>query len=123
MWLLDTNALIVCIKKRNKDLFKLNYSYTTIFSLIEYPIAINQVSLTYFYPNFNTYNKSIEYTSKLRKIGTPIPAIDILIGSITLEQNMNLVSNDKHFTLFLNVEPQLQIIDVNDYIQNILDIE
>lgn len=123
MWLLDTNALIICIKQRNKDLFKLNYSYTTIFSLIEYPIAINRASLTYFYPNFKTYNKSIEYASKLRKKGTPIPAIDILIGSITLEQNMILVSNDKHFTLFQDVEPQLQIIDINDYIQNILEIE
>lgn len=123
MWILDTNALIICIKQRNKDLFKLNYSYTTIFSLIEYPIAINQTSLTYFYPNFETYNKSIEYTSKLRKKGTPIPAIDILIGTMSSEQNMILVSNDKHFTQFQDVEPKLQVIGVNDYIQNILDIE
>ena len=66
MWLLDTNALIICTKQRNEDLFKLNYSYTTIFSLIEYPIAINQTSLTYFYPNFETYNKSIEYKKELQ---------------------------------------------------------
>ena len=123
MWILDTNALIICIKNRKKDLFKLNYYFTTIFSLIEYPLAINQTSLTYFYPNFNTYNKSIEYTSKLRKVGSPIPAIDIFIGSIILEQNQISVSNDKHFNLFQDAEPKLQIIDLNIYIQNILDIE
>ncbi|MHA1719085.1 MAG: type II toxin-antitoxin system VapC family toxin [Promethearchaeota archaeon] len=123
MWILDTNALIICMKDENKNIFKKNYSFTTIFSLIEYPIAINQKFLVIFYPKHNTYQKSLEYTAKLRKNGTPIPAIDILIGAIAIEKKMIIVSNDAHFNFFKEVEAQLRIIDTNEYIQEILKIK
>ncbi|MHA1383102.1 MAG: hypothetical protein ACTSR3_04990 [Candidatus Helarchaeota archaeon] len=123
MWLLDTNALIICHKLSNPKLFKKNYTYTTIFCIIEFPIAAKYKEITVFYPSVTNYRDGLKYAIKLRKNGTPLPVIDILIGTIAVDKNIQLVTEDSHFTLLKNVEPNLSLIAVENYIKDIKKIK
>ncbi|MHA1729373.1 MAG: hypothetical protein ACTSWY_11655 [Promethearchaeota archaeon] len=124
MWLLDTNMLILFSKNsKNLPFFKKGFTYTTIFSIVEYPVLKLLKNITIFYPSSADYTESIKNAIKLRKKGTPIPSIDILIGTITVNKNFNLVSEDKHFKIFEAIEPRLKRINSNVYMQEIQKIK
>ena len=117
MWLFDTNVLIGCKKLKIKP-FKEGHTFTTIFSLIEFPVASIYHDLSIIYPSSIHYEISFKYAILLREIGTPIPAIDILIGAITVDKNMILVSDDSHFESLLQVEPRLKIFKSEEYLKD-----
>ena len=118
MWLLDTNVLIQCNKLKDRP-FKVGLTFTTIFSLIEFPIASKYDKISIIYPSAIHYEQGFKNALLLRKKGTPIPTVDILIGTITVEKNLILVSDDSHFNYFQGVEPRLKIIQPDEYIKNI----
>ena len=116
MWLLDTNVLIQC-KKLKKRPFKEDFTFTTIFSLIEYPVAVKYNEISIIYPSSTHYEQAFKYALLLREKGTPIPTIDILIGTISVEKNLVLVSDDSHFNYFQKIEPRLKIINAETFIK------
>ena len=116
MWLLDTNVLIQC-KKLKKTPFKEGNTFTTILSLIEFPIAIKYSEISIIFPSSIHYEQAFKYALLLREKGTPIPTIDILIGTISVDKNLILVSDDSHFKYFQEVEPRLKIIDAESFIK------
>ncbi len=118
MWLLDTNVLIECNKIEPKP-FKEGFSFTTILSLIEFPIASNYEKISVIFPSSNHYEQAFKNSVLLRAKGTPLPAVDILIGTITVEKNLILVTNDTHFDKLQEVEPRLKIINSNIYLKSI----
>ena len=117
MWLLDTNMLIECNKLKTRP-FKEGITFTTIFSLIEFPIASKYDEISVIYPSSIHYEKSFKNAVLLREKASPIPTIDILIGTITVEKNLILVSNDIHFKSLQKIEPRLKIINSETYIKN-----
>jgi len=119
VWLLDTNALILSKKKKIKR-FSKNHIYTTILSLIEYPLASNFENLTTIFPSSIHYEQAFRNAIFLREKGTPIPTIDLLIGTITIDKNLVLVSEDLHFQYLQNIDPRLKMIAPEDFIHNIL---
>jgi len=96
MEVLDTNLLIE--GKRG---------LTTIFSVIEYPPASkgNRV----LFPKREDFLKSIEIMVKLREIGKPAPAIDVLIAAICIRRDLKLLTKDKHFLFIKEVEPEFRV--------------
>ena len=118
MWLLDTNTLIECDKSKIRP-FKEGLTFTTILSLIEFPIASKYDEISVIYPSSFHFEQSFKNAVLLREKGTHIPTIDILIGTITVEKNLILVSNDIHFESLQKIEPRLKIINTEAYIQNI----
>ena len=118
MWLLDTNVLIECNKLETRP-FKKGLTFTTILSLIEFPIASKYDEISVIYPSSIHYEQSFKNAVLLREKGTPLPTIDILIGTITVEKNLILVSNDIHFKSLQKIEPRLKIINSEVYIKNI----
>ncbi|MCY0882408.1 MAG: type II toxin-antitoxin system VapC family toxin [Acidianus infernus] len=46
---------------------------------------------------------------KLRKIGEPVSAVDIILSSIALNRGMIIVSNDNDFESIKKVEERLKI--------------
>ncbi len=118
MWLLDTNILIKCNKLRPRP-FKKDLTFTTILSIIEYPFASKFEEMSIIYPTLLHYGQALKYALLLRKNGTPIPVIDILIGVITVEKNMILVSEDSHFDDLQAVEPRLKLIGLEIYIESL----
>ncbi|KKK43961.1 hypothetical protein LCGC14_1052530 [marine sediment metagenome] len=118
MWLLDTTMLIECDKLKTRP-FKEGLTFTTILSLIEFPIASKYDEISVIYPSSMHYEQSFKNAVLLREKGTPIPTIDILIGTITVEKNLILVSNDTHFKSLQIIEPRLKIINSETFIKNI----
>jgi predicted nucleic acid-binding protein len=118
MWLLDTNVLIKCNKLKMKP-FKEGLTFTTILSLIEFPIASKYDEISVIYPSTIHYEQAFKNAILLREKGTPMPTIDILIGTITVEKNLILVSDDSHFENLQEVEPRLKIINSEAFIKKI----
>jgi len=118
MWLIDTNVLIQCSKLKIRP-FKEGNTFTTILSLIEFPIASKYDEISVIYPSSIHYEQGFRNALLLREKGTPIPTIDILIGTITVDKNLILVSDDSHFEYLQEVEPRLKIITSDTFIKKI----
>ncbi len=80
---------------------------TTIFNIIEYPPAHDRCSVIW--PQREDYAKAFAIATKLRKIGKPIGAIDIIIASICINRAFVLVSKDENFKTVKEVEPSLKL--------------
>nr|MDO8114909.1 hypothetical protein [Candidatus Sigynarchaeota archaeon] len=113
--MLDTNALIHWEKELRQEPTREPICITTIFSMVEYPEALKYPEITLLYPSIATYDKSIKYAAKLRKVGTMIPAIDVLIGTLAVERKVKLVTDDGHFASFHSIEPGLEIVEFNQF--------
>lgn len=117
MWLLDTNSLILCNRLKIKQFTK--EIYTTILSLIEYPLGSNFENITLVFPSTLHYEQAFKNAIILREKGTPIPTIDLLIGTISVDKKLILVSDDNHFSYFQAADPRLKLISSKEFIQKI----
>jgi len=118
MWLLDTSVLIQCSRSKIRP-FKKGITFTTILSLIEFPIALKYKEILVIYPLSKHYEQAFKNAILLREKGTPIPTVDILIGTIAVDKNLILVSDDSHFKDLQEVEPRLKIINSEIFIKKI----
>ncbi|MGQ4873437.1 MAG: hypothetical protein ACTSVV_06210 [Promethearchaeota archaeon] len=118
--MLDTNAIIKCLKIDKNIFLNKKDLFTTIFTTLEHPPSINEENIKVIYPQNFHYERAFRYALLLRKKGIPIPIIDLLIATITIDKNFILISDDGHFNLFQKIEPRLKIINVNDFINQIL---
>jgi len=92
--LFDTNRLIDFYKAKQKDI----KGFTTILNIIEYPKSIDYFpNIKIIYPSLKDYETAISLSKELYAIGKNIPAIDILIASISYNLNLTIISQDKHF--------------------------
>lgn len=106
--LYDTSKLIDAYKK-NENI----KGYTTIFNLIEFPKAL-ELNLTVLYPSKSDYNLALKISTELLKIGKPIPAVDIIISAIAVNNSLKLITKDKHFLFVKEVIKDFDII-IEDY--------
>jgi len=95
----DTNELIDAAKKSLLDL----KGFTTIFSILEFPKALEFEELTVIYPNLDDYQESIELSVALLQKGNLLPAVDILIAAICIKRNLTLSTKDSHFARIKSV--------------------
>jgi predicted nucleic acid-binding protein len=83
--------------------------YVSIITVIEYPPAVEYVE-NILYPTRRDYNLAIVWQSKLRALGNPLPATDLIIAAQAVNNNMVLIARDKHFrTLKEAVAGNLQL--------------
>ena len=82
--------------------------FTTIFSLIEYPKAINY-EIEILWPEREDYILAIELMAALFNKGKPIPAIDALIASICLNRQLTLRTKDRHFLNIKEIKPDFKV--------------
>jgi predicted nucleic acid-binding protein len=92
MDVLDTNLLI-----------EGKVGLTTIFNVIEYPPATRKCRILF--PRKEDYLKAIEIMVKLREIGKPSPAMDVIIAAMCIRRNLKLLTKDIHFLSIKEVEP------------------
>ena len=83
------------------------WGLTTIFNVIEYPPASKGSRVLF--PKREDFLKSIEIMVKLREIGKPVPAIDVLIAAICIRRDLKLLTKDKHFLYIKEVEPEFRV--------------
>jgi len=122
MWLLDTNALIILFKRSKSLYIKKDHSYTTIFNVIEYPPAINLDNLSIIYPKSIHYQNAFLLANALRDAGIGQSAMDILTVIIAIEKQMAIVTDDKDFQQIQTIEPRLNIISLDSYINLIKNL-
>jgi len=79
--------------------------------------------LTIFYPSPTHFKKGLNYALKLREKGTPIPTVDILNGTIAVNKNACLVTDDLHFKWFQSIEPSLTFISIESYLEYIKKVD
>lgn len=95
--LYDTNKLIELYKNEESV-----NGYTTILNLIEFPKAL-ELDLKILYPSKSDFKLAIKISTDLLKIGKPIPAVDILISAIAINNGLKVITKDKHFLLVKDV--------------------
>jgi predicted nucleic acid-binding protein len=101
----DTSAIIELARRRATR----RAPYVSIITVIEYPPAVGYAE-NILYPTRRDYNLAIAWQSKLRALGSPLPATDLVIVAQAVNDNMVLVARDKHFkTLKETVAGNLQL--------------
>jgi len=103
--LLDTNILIELAKDRKFEI----KGFITIFNVIEFPRTDLFINLVILYPEQSEYFMSVFLARELRKMGKPLPAIDILIASICYNRKLSLISKDKHFNAIKKIWKDFKI--------------
>lgn len=107
----DTNILIDFVREKQFEII----GYTSILNIIEFPKAIALKNLDVIFPNMEDYLLSVFLSKKLLKMGTPIPAVDILIASIAINHKLPFVTRDQHFKVIKVIEPSFKLIFVQDH--------
>lgn len=83
------------------------FGLTTIFSTIEYPPAFDKCDILW--PNKKDFKLAFKISMKLRKIGKPVGAIDIIVASMCINRNLQLLTKDKDFQSIRAVEPRFKL--------------
>lgn len=93
---LDTNILL-----------EHKFGLTTIFSIVEYPPALEHCDVLW--PQRQDYELSIQIAAKLRKIGRPLPAVDILIASMCINRGLTLLTKDADYKSIKLIEKKFKV--------------
>jgi len=101
----DTSALINLLKSGKKTA----KGFTTIFSIIEFPKALELKELGVIYPTVSDYDEALQLSAALLKAGKPIPAVDVLIASVCIRRNLILLTMNRHFTRVKSVRKEFKI--------------
>jgi|SRR3989344_3299989 len=80
----------------------------TIFSLIEYP-PCGERYFDIIFPNTKDYVEAVEIARKLRRKGTLVGAIDILIAAMAVNRSAPLRTKDSDFKQIQAVVQELQL--------------
>jgi len=81
---------------------------TTVLNIIEYPKSLKWVTKV-IYPDKKDLDKAIQLMRKLLQIGKPVSAIDVIIGSICINREFELLTKDKDFVHIKKVEPRFKL--------------
>ena len=101
----DTSSLIENYKLNIKEI----KAFTTILNVIEFPKALEISKLEVLYPTHSDYKLAIKLAVSLLKIGKPIPAVDIIIAAIALNNKLTLRTKDKHFLVIKDIKPEFKV--------------
>ena len=105
--LYDTSAAIELVARRRAEIIP---GYISAITAIEYPPAI-PYSLGVIYPTKRDYKVAIVWQVKLRKLGSPLPAADLLIPAQAYNNQLELVTLDKHFAIIREkLAPELKLV-------------
>lgn len=103
--LFDSNILI----ERMRNGIKRLDGSTTILNLIEFPKAVTIEGLDIIIPGTDDFDKGFEISIKLLSVGTPIPAVDIILAAVALNRGMVLITKDKHFKYVQKLYPEFKL--------------
>ena len=103
--LFDTSAVVDLVL--HKD-YKVVPGAVSIITIIEWPPALNYVHRI-LYPTKSDYAKAVELQVRLRRGGRPLPATDLIIAAMAINNDMILVTLDERFQIIKEVEPRLRL--------------
>ncbi|HDI86403.1 MAG TPA: type II toxin-antitoxin system VapC family toxin [Candidatus Korarchaeota archaeon] len=80
---------------------------TTIFNVIEYPPALKGSRILF--PRKEDLMRALSISVRLRAVGKPVPAVDMVIAAMRLNRDIGLVTKNRHFLAIKEVEPDLRL--------------
>jgi len=80
----------------------------TALTVVEYPPAAAH-ALRVIYPSRRDYELAAYLQALLRRRGSPLPAVDLVIAAVAVNRGMLLVTLDKHFQRIEEIEPRLRV--------------
>lgn len=100
MTILDTSILIERVRRREEIREDI-----TVVSIVEFPqiLAYRKFSGRIIYPMPEDYELAYKLQLKLMKAGRPKPFSDLLIASICINRNEELITNDEDFEDIANI--------------------
>jgi len=101
--LYDTSALIEAYRQGKNP-----RGYTTVLNLVEFPKALD-FKLKVLYPSKDDYNLALKISLELLKIGKPLPAVDVVVAAVALNNNLKLITGDRHFESIREVRKDLRL--------------
>jgi len=90
----DTSAVIEIIKRGTRQ----RIAFISVLTAVEYPPALHYAEVV-LYPTKKDYALAIAWQTELRIRGVPLPATDLIIAAQAVNNDMILVTMDKHFKI------------------------
>jgi predicted nucleic acid-binding protein len=90
----DTSAIIDIAEKR----LPLKAPYISIPTDVEYPPAVKYARVV-LYPAREDYLLAARWRATLRRLGNPLPAVDLVIAAQAVSRGLILVTKDVHFKI------------------------
>ena len=90
-----------------------NEGTITIFTVIEYPPSA-KYNFDVVFPETLDYLKATEIATRLREVGKPIGAIDMIIAAMCLNRFVKLVTKDRDFEYVAELFPDFDVEFVRD---------
>jgi predicted nucleic acid-binding protein len=105
--ILDTSSVISRVKKGVEI-----WENITVVSLIEYPPILDYENFhgEIYFPTRAEQLRAVHLQKRLRVIGKPLGASDLLIAAVCLNRNEELVTMDEDFLVIREVEPSFKMI-------------
>ncbi len=104
--LYDTSAVIELVARRRSVV----PGYVSVLTVVEYPPAVRYARLI-LYPEKRDYHLAAKWQTMLRKRGSPLPAVDLVIAAQAYNRGLTLVTLDKHFLMLRDiVAPELKLV-------------
>jgi tRNA(fMet)-specific endonuclease VapC len=94
----DTSAIVELARRRATR----RAPYVSIITVIAYPPAVEYAE-NMLYPTRRDYNLAIVWQSKLRALGNPLPATDLVVAAQAVNNNMVLATKGKHFKILKEI--------------------
>lgn len=104
--LYDTSTVIRIVAKNRRKV----QGYISILTVIEYPPALSYASRI-LYPEKKDYHLAVRWQTLLRRKGSLISAVDLIIAAQAYNRGLTLITQDKHFELLKReVAPDLKLV-------------
>jgi predicted nucleic acid-binding protein len=100
---METNEILdtsIAIERKNGTV--------TIFTAVEHP-PVARKDFTILFPEALDYVKAVEIANKLREVGKPIGAIDILIAAMCLNRSSLLITKDADFKIIQDIHGEFRL--------------
>jgi predicted nucleic acid-binding protein len=69
-----------------------------------------ELDLTVLYPSKSDYSLALKISTELLKIGKPIPAVDVLLSAIAINNGLRVVTRDRHFLFVKDIMENFEVI-------------
>ncbi len=101
--LFDTSAVIDLVANKRANVIP---GFISVLTIVEYPPALLYAEKIV-YPTKDDYALAIRWQQALRRRGSPLPAVDLIIAATAYNRSLIVVTKDKHFEKLRNIQEDL----------------
>ncbi len=101
--LFDTSAVIDLVINKRASIIP---GFVSVLTVVEYPPALLYAEKIV-YPTKDDYALAIKWQQALRRRGSTLPAVDLIIAATAYNRSLIIVTRDRHFEKLREVQEDL----------------